>query len=292
MHDEFSNTEVEDNKRCKNEGQNIIWWLGSYRCTSDDIIYSNYPKQSVIEGTLVNVQDYLEKLLKVIPNAQPFDIRLNDDEYVQYPSTQLSDYDINIAVTTRPFGNNDAMVTARAFKKNDKGFPYLAVVYINARLAPSRQPQSEDSEQRDFYYECIREILKVMGLSYSEIVNFHPHGSNQPHSNPTCELTIKGKKMTFLVTPYAKIYAKKHYGVTEFVGDSTRCPAGIEIEDMNENRDKRIFLAQRTFMTELMTRNAFFTTILGLVYVHICYLSCIGYSVKIMSKKHINRTEI
>lgn len=62
-----------------------------------------------------------------------------------------------------------------------------------------------------------------------------------------CSLNIKGKRTNFLVTPYARKFAKKHYGVARVYGDnSASCPAGIEIDDT------RSHLHAKTFHSEAM----------------------------------------
>ncbi|EAY02276.1 hypothetical protein TVAG_030920 [Trichomonas vaginalis G3] len=43
-----------------------------------------------------------------------------------------------------------------------------------------------------------------------------------------CSLTKNGKRFSFLIGPYSHLFARKNYGIDEFVGDDNTCPSGIE----------------------------------------------------------------
>ena len=83
--------------------------------------------------------------------------------------------------------------------------------------------------------------------------SYHPYESIEFYKNPVCKLTKYGKNYSFLVTPYAHIYAKKRFGVETFIGDNEQsCPSGIELEDEGSDASAGSHLETRTYYNENM----------------------------------------
>lgn len=243
----------DDSKTCRSSGQQVTW-DSTYTCNESDILTAE--QVAAVKETFANVQNFLQRLLKVIPYTSLLGIKIeNHPQYTGFPPRDFQkDADLYLAVLSRPYGDNsNTLASAISWvTTRDTNRPIVGAIFLNPRQVPTT-PVSEDSEDNEFFFVCIHEIFHALGFSGSFYEKFHSHESNLPFQNPTCSLTKNGKSFTFLVTPYAHIFAQKHFGVDTFTGDDgTSCLSGIELEDGGGGGTAYSHVEGRTFMSELM----------------------------------------
>lgn len=243
-----------DYKMCKTAHKDVSWRKETYTCKQEHILTDE--KIKIIKGTFNNIKSYLQRLLKVIPLTKPIKlINLHDYYFDHSEHDTINDIDFYMAITSRPRELDSPVFASASTIQIENLFmrPTQGCIYLNPTAIPN-EIQNENSANNRFFFICVHEIFHVLGISSKNFKNFHPYEDRKPYSNPICKLSVKGKQMAFLTTPYAQKYAKKHYGVTIFEGDNGKiCPAGIEFDNGEGHDTARSHLAQRTFFTELMT---------------------------------------
>lgn len=239
----------DDKYMCKTVGQEITLNRRTYTCEQDDLLTE--AKLKSIQGTLKNLQDFLARLVKVIPNTEKIIMSYNQvNDFESGPDYEVTGCDMGVFVTVRTFGQGSTLASAVGFNFDNYQRPRTAYIDINARKIPA-QPASENDWDNEFFYTLIHEMFHGLGVSRSRWQDYHPYNTNQPHKQIKCQLTKYNKEFDFLVTPYAHIYAKKRFGVDKFVGDDNKeCPAGIEIEDGSSAGGSH--LEARTYVSEMM----------------------------------------
>lgn len=247
-----------DSQMCTKVNQKVTW-DDTYTCNNSDIL--NQSQITATKTTFDNVKSYLTRLLKVIPMTTSFKV-VDFSSYTNYGTYDtISGYDLYMTILSRPRSSSDSTLAsagASSFESTYKR-PIQGAVFLNPRAVPT-VAQSENSWDNEFFYVCIHEIFHALGITDSRYSSYHPYEVTTPHKNITCSFLKDGKNFTFLITPYAQIYAQKHYGVTKFTGDTGSCPAGIEIEDGGSSGTQGSHLEGRVFMTELMTGTTIQTT--------------------------------
>lgn len=244
------NGTMKDKNLCEKEGQQVEYQGEIVFCTKDDIL--NNEKIKVIQGTLDNAKNFFERLLYVTPLNTEFELE-NHPLYFNYSKKMIAsntDFYITVVSRAQPEGSRTLAAAGAVQLEFQYYRPVQAVVIINPRSVPN-EIQSEESWDNKFFYVCIHELTHALGFNGAWEL-FHPMESTETYQNPTCELTKYNRKFTFLVTPYAHIYAINRFGVEEFVGDDKKCPSGIEIEDMGGSGTKGSHLKGRVFFSELM----------------------------------------
>lgn len=242
---------INNGKTCYQNGASVTYNGVTYTCTQDDVLTTQ--KAQAAKQTMENVRIYLQKLLKVIPLTKSITVR----DYFSYTKYNLpysvSNADLYMGILVRPYGNINPLATAGSNTQEPTYYrPIVGAVFLNGRSLPTA-PQNENSTNCQFFYVCVHEIFHALGISNANFNYYHPYGTNKPHEQITCSFTKSGKRFTFLVTPYAHIFAKKQFGVETFYGDDGNCPSGIEIEDGGGKGTRRSHVEGRTYMTDLMT---------------------------------------
>lgn len=241
-----------DSKMCLFTNQNISWNSENYTCEMFDIL-NEYNKDSLIK-TLENAKHYIEGIFKVRPvENYNFSLIGYDSVFDDPPESYSSNCDLHITVVSRPFESYSTVAMAAILQRNNKDFrPIQGALIINPRMVPSI-PQNESSTENYFFKSLIHEIFHIFGFSASNYKYFHSLNDFDPYSNVFCNLTSKGKNFTFLITPYAHKYAKKHFKTNYFMGDNnTRCLSGIELEDGGKSGTAMSHLEMRTYLTDIM----------------------------------------
>ncbi|EAY13453.1 GP63-like [Trichomonas vaginalis G3] len=239
----------DDQYMCKEVGQNVTLGRYTYTCTSADLLTP--AKIEVIKGTLVNLQSFLSRLIKVVPRTEPVKMQYNrENDFNSGGEVTTENVDMAVFVTGRTFGTQLTLASAVGWIPDDYNRPTAGYIDINVRKLP-KQPASENDWNNEFFYTLVHEMFHAFGISRNHFNNFHPYNTNAPHSQIFCELTKYGKNFKFMVTPYAHIFAKKRFGDDKFVGDDGReCPSGIEIEDGGSAAGSHIEF--RSYLSELM----------------------------------------
>ena len=242
---------INDGMTCTYSGQSVSYGGYRYSCSSDDVLTP--AKITAAKQTMENVRNYLQRLLKVIPNTKPIDARnFNSDTNYKLPYS-VNNYDLYMGILVRPFGGTNPLAQAGSnVFEYTYNRPIGGAVFINGRSIPS-SPQDENSVNNEFFYVCIHEIFHALGISSYHFNNYHPYETSNRHSQITCTMKKYGRTYNFLVTPYAHNFAVKQFGVQTFVGDDKTCPSGIEIEDACGGGTAGSHLEGRVYMTELMT---------------------------------------
>lgn len=252
-----------DSLQCAGVGQQISW-RHQVLCTENDILTQE--RKDALSQTLENVEKFLTKLLKVKPYDQPIerkvpwatfreghqfgfrDYRYYDISYRPLPfefnEKPVEDVDLYVPVLVRPYPAQQRVpVTHETFVvDNITHRPLLASLIIDASNTPS-QAEDENSENPYYFNIYLREMLRILGFESAYFDKFHPYENNDPHSQIFCTFTKDRVSHKLLVTPYAKIWAQRHYGVQTI----ENCSAGIEIEGNG--------LKSTMFFTEIMAAN-------------------------------------
>lgn len=248
--------ELPDSMMCKNAGERITWKGQTFACSYDDVL--TQPQINAIIGTFEAVKNYLQRLLKVIPLRKSFKLHdyLDDNNYpylINQENNEIKNTDLYMAIVSRPRGRENVIASAGSNGKDTMFYrPYMGAVFLNPVYVP-QEAQNENSNNNKYFMICLHEVLHALGLNANDFQDYHPYETNRFHPRIFCELKVKGKKMKFLVTPYAQKFATKHFGVSMFVGDEGSCEPGIEIEDGGGPGTAGTHWEIRTYMTELMT---------------------------------------
>ncbi|EAY17451.1 GP63-like [Trichomonas vaginalis G3] len=232
---------IDDGKTC----------YSSSSCSSEDVLTD--AKINVVKQTMENVRNFLQRLLKVIPNTKPIDVQnFGGDTNYRLPY-RVTNTDLYMGIMVRTYGVNGIVAEAGSNVHDDiYSRPLAGIVLINARKIPA-SAQDENSNDNEFFYVCIHEIFHALGIEGGQFYNYHPYESTTRHNQITCSFTKYGRYFNFLVTPYAHNFAVKQFGVETFQGDDGSCPSGIEIEDACGGGTAGSHLEGRVYMTELMT---------------------------------------
>ncbi|EAX94826.1 GP63-like [Trichomonas vaginalis G3] len=113
--------------------------------------------------------------------------------------------------------------------------------------------ESEENADSSFFPGVIHVMFNLLGISKNQFQNYHSYENSSKYSSIFCWLNISGKVMKFITTPYAHIFATKHFGTDTFVGDNGTCPSGIEIENSGGSGIAGSSLEGRVYMTDIMT---------------------------------------
>ncbi|EAY20715.1 GP63-like [Trichomonas vaginalis G3] len=220
-----------DPLRCTSVGQEITWNGFTYICLQYDVL--NASTRTAIHETLDNVKAYAEKLLGVQQTVNEFTL-VNMDGSLPIDDTEvIKNIDMHFTVFVRPFGEGSAVLAAAAPLNATEDFyrPIQGVIYINA-VQFGEASSNYDSWDNGNFYILFHEMTHAFGMTPILYRHFHPENSNIPYETYGCQLTRDGKQFTYLTTPQAHIYAKKHFGEEYFYGDNgEKCPSGIELEN-------------------------------------------------------------
>ncbi|EAY10320.1 hypothetical protein TVAG_491780 [Trichomonas vaginalis G3] len=218
-----------DPLKCQSEGDYITWNGETFQCIASDI--PNSTKIAAFKGTMTNIGNYLEKLLKVLPSTDPISLEsdsIREQSIVQ--GTNITDTDLYLVFFLRPFSNAVRSSTTVSFKEQTYSRCIQANFYMNQENLPDTV-QGEDTSINGDFYRILRNVLNAVALSDSFINKFHPKYDSTVYDSIVCNLTKYGKTFSVLTTPYAHYYAMKNYGNETFYGDDKTCPSGIIIED-------------------------------------------------------------
>lgn len=249
---DYIRDQTKDKKGCQPDNKTIGWGGAVYFCNKADTL--NETQKEVLITTMENVRHYLESIFKVRrhPNNK---FAVKDWElFFDAPVNEATDCDFFMTITVRPYGDDGTIASSASYDFfEDLGHrPRLGGVMINARTIP-KEAQNYDSWNNKFFYHCVHEIFHAFGISNYVFDHYHPPNSYKPYENMLCNITVKGKKMTFLTTPYSHKWAVRHHGLEEYVGDNgVKCPSGIELEDMGGYGTEYGHPKASVYMTDLM----------------------------------------
>lgn len=236
-----------DSTLCKTVGQSVSWQLGTFYCTSDDIMTEK--KLKVLKETLKSLEDFASRLLNV--SRCTFNIRTKDMYDISVKSKSV-DKDLYVAVITRPFGAYSSTL-ASAFPFSLSYYdnrPIRGGIYINARTIPS-EPQNENSVDRKFFATLFHELCHVLGLTeqlYEKWLN-RKTGNSWGKKIPIAKYSKNGKNFTILQTPECKQYAENRWNRTEF---APGVAMGVELEDGGGTGTEMSHPEARVYFNEVM----------------------------------------
>lgn len=241
-----------DPLRCDEVGQNITWSEDpqySLQCTKEMIL--NAAGRDVITNTLNNVKTYLEKFLSVERLEQNIE-STNLENFYTMPSKTYTNTDLVIHVVSRPFADAYYSISTIVSSLETTKRPIEAVICINPTLISSKA-ENETMRTSNYFFACLHEITHCLGFISTFYEYYHPRDSNTPYAAPLCNLTLYGIKRTYLVTPKAHTYAKRHYNAGTITGDDgTVCPSGIELENSGTEAQQLSHLEARMFYSDYM----------------------------------------
>lgn len=229
---EYLTGEVRDHYTCYEEGQLIVLNYNK-TCEKNELVQNfNY---TIFNKTLKNLQNFVENFIQVIPDK-------NRD----------SDLEVSIMIPNFPvFSGLVAQAGVSGWnelKRPNSGFMMISASFFRNYFIDT---ESQFGTNTAFGVNLLfHELMHVLVSLYSE--NFRPYNSTEKYTkNQTfCSFTKYGKKFKFLTTPYAHIFAKKHYGVEVFEGDDNNCRSGIEIELNGGSGTAGGYVDFRPFYTE------------------------------------------
>lgn len=223
--------EVRDPSMCYEEGQIIEFKDANenLECNKSTIFSSHdYTNLTIM---IHNLKDFAERFLKVLP-------------------TPTKDYDMELTVRIIYFPSTSRVVAqARPETFDEYWRPTSGTIWLNALGVPSELSIFEtesSSYMNTLIHEFTHSLYALQGL-------YHPRNSKDFYKRDQmyCSLTKYGKEFKFQISPYSHLFAQKHYGVDEFVGDDKTCPSGIEIEDGGGKGTKDFHLKGLTFFGEI-----------------------------------------
>lgn len=249
--------EKDDEYRCYTEDQLVTAFPnGAVPCSYEDVLTDQ--QITALKQTVENVKNYLQKLLKVIPSEE-YDLQSLHDYQIEGVEGHITDKDMHFTLVSRPFPQGDSTVAAAIFTMVESTYkrPIQGIIVINPRTVPTTVADENTMEgNSQLFYTLVHEIIHGLGVAEIGFPNYHPHESTttfQSSNELFCTISKDGKNFKYLTTPYAHKFAKKFYGVEEFVGDNNmKCKSGIEIEDGGGDGTAGSHPEARIYMTDLM----------------------------------------
>ena len=256
------NSATFDPRRCDAVGQEIQLKTGPYSCTSSDILTA--VERDFLYSVIDEVKTTLESSFKVTPYQGAIEKKEWTNE-VELPTCDssnpncnaISGYDLIITVAAHPSMEQYVSESYIATVNQDDHRPLHGYLISNPCYISTT---TMDLAYKHVYANILlHEVVHLLGFHKDLFQYFHPQNSNEPFSQITCDIKKNGKTMRFLVTPYSHIFATKHFGLQEFVGDDgTKCPSGIELEDFendyNHPKGRVYFSEQITSYVSTITK--------------------------------------
>lgn len=217
-----------DPRVCQKAGQVINWGGRDEICQADDILTES--KLLVLNQTLINVNKYISRMLKVIPIQEGFYLRNLTDVYVN--PQFITDCDIHITVTSRPFGNTASLASSfYEFVDAYTGRPIQGAIIINAASIPPIA-QNESSFDRIYFTTLLHELIHALGVSYRAIPSWIDPTTNESYNKmPIIEYSLTKyphKVFRILQTKHVREFVVERFGIEYF---ASNVPAGLELED-------------------------------------------------------------
>ncbi|EAX96777.1 GP63-like [Trichomonas vaginalis G3] len=176
------------------------------------------------------------------------------ESFIQIIPDKDRDSDLEISVMISYFSLFSNIMAQAGFsglnslKRPNSGFLIINYPYYRNSMGgiESQFGTKEAFTVNLLFHELMHTLVQVYTST------FHPYNSTEYYSeNQTfCSMTKYGKKFKFLITPYAHIFALKHYGVEVFEGDDNNCTSGIEIELSGGSGTSGSHVDFRPFFTE------------------------------------------
>lgn len=231
---------------CRQVGQVVKLIDGtSKECTRKDLVTQTQIDNLKI--TFNNLKEYFQKLLYVIP-MDDFESEVEELDIVK----TFTNTDLYITVRIQPYGAENTIAAATATRVQlDYARPLLGIVVVNPKHVP-QNPSNISDKDNYFFHVVAHELTHVLGFSPNFYNYFHPHESTKAYNKILCWMYTHNYNRTYLVTPFAHLYAQKRFGVENFQGDKTSCPAGIEIEDAGGDGTTGAHLEARVYNSEYM----------------------------------------
>lgn len=237
-----------DTERCTKIGQIVHDSANNgaaLTCTEADLLTPERIK--VVKITTQNVINFLSNLLKVRTYLR--NIQIDDLEGLVNKNNENTD----LLMVFHSRLSNTFIASAYGDRYELEYYrPIRGVVNINPKYIPKAAQNYNDTDN-NYFNVILHEITHAFGFNSYVFRQFHSYDDSTFYKDPICNITKFGRGFSFLVTPYAHIFAKKRFGLDKFVGDDGKsCPSGIELEDGGGVGTAGSHLESRTYESEYM----------------------------------------
>ena len=245
---------------CKSATDTVSWGGRTYSCAEGDVA-DKEQKTEIVKQTLINLKNYLNRLLKVHPSTEvKVPATLSTQPYYQRDQATKTGVDLYIYVYARPYQGSSTLASASplTYIVEDSRRPDVGMININfAKLGNSAS--SEKDADRDIFETLLHETCHILGISDTLFKQWDDGQGKRVQSKNIYECSKAGSTFTILSTPKIKEVIKKRFGLSgDYFTDLTLngeniCPIGVEIEDGGGSGTKGSHWDGRVYAGELMT---------------------------------------
>ncbi|EAX96020.1 GP63-like [Trichomonas vaginalis G3] len=237
---------------CYKVGEEIKINNKPYKCQQSDILTKE--QINAIKVTNDNVIKFVQNTIKVQSLLEP--IKVSSLPFLgDFPEMEFEDTDFAIIASTEIEEDPSGTIAAAVVREflSDSYRPFIAATTYNPAYVPSVPCNITDFNNM-YFITLLHELTHALGFMSALFKHFHPINSSTEYGEKAlCSFTKYGKHFSFLVTPYAHLFAKKRFGVETFYGDNgATCPSGLELEDFGGSGTAGSHLKRRVYKTETM----------------------------------------